>query len=632
MDEDVRAVPVRGDEPEALLGVEPLDRALCHFPSTSPHGPDRRRPELERSGSRIAAPRQPLSGFGAHRPHRPAGAQVGARSRERPASVLSRCAARHRPARLEELTWRDACAGWSWPAARAHPAAHPAHPAPREHLARTSRGAPGPGRRRAGHRHLRRARRPGRGGRPWPRARAGRRLRPAARPRGTARQVAVDEAGRPRSVRSRGAVGPGWALTPAGAAGRGEVLKRTACSPRPRGQILCGPDTACEIAFWPQITATTSRASTAAVPARHQAGAHPQRRRPLPRPAAVGARSHPAHHWPLEGPLPDIFEVREPVDLVYTWVDGHDPDWQARKTRTRRAPARTTPRAARAGPLHRPRRAAVLAALGRDVRQLGAPDLPRHRRAGARLAGHRASADRGSSTTATSSATRARCRCSTRTRSSRSCTTSTGWPSTTSTSTTTCSSAGRSSPSCSSTATGWPSSSSRKTPLDLEPPSLRDLPVMTAAKNQRALLETRLRGDGPPQVPARCAPAVAQRARGDGAALPGPVRPTSPARGSATRTTSRSRRRCMHYYAYARGRAVPADGLPLPGHRPPNTPRRLDRSCASGRRCSASTTSTAREHQLDAQHSALTAVLRRVLPAAGTVGTDVTDQPVLIAR
>jgi hypothetical protein len=38
-----------------------------------------------------------------------------------------------------------------------------------------------------------------------------------------------------------------------------------------------------------------------------------------------------ANHWPVAEVLPDAFELREPVDVVYTWVNGDDPTWLARK-------------------------------------------------------------------------------------------------------------------------------------------------------------------------------------------------------------------------------------------------------------------------------------------------------------
>jgi hypothetical protein len=36
-------------------------------------------------------------------------------------------------------------------------------------------------------------------------------------------------------------------------------------------------------------------------------------------------------HWPQSASRTTLFQVREPVDIVYTWVDGDDPSWLARK-------------------------------------------------------------------------------------------------------------------------------------------------------------------------------------------------------------------------------------------------------------------------------------------------------------
>lgn len=35
----------------------------------------------------------------------------------------------------------------------------------------------------------------------------------------------------------------------------------------------------------------------------------------------------------LEWPRPHLYQVTEPIDVVYTWVDGDDPQWQSRKRR-----------------------------------------------------------------------------------------------------------------------------------------------------------------------------------------------------------------------------------------------------------------------------------------------------------
>lgn len=42
------------------------------------------------------------------------------------------------------------------------------------------------------------------------------------------------------------------------------------------------------------------------------------------------AISTPAH-WPRSASLPALTDVREPIDIVYTWVDGSDPAWLARR-------------------------------------------------------------------------------------------------------------------------------------------------------------------------------------------------------------------------------------------------------------------------------------------------------------
>ena len=103
------------------------------------------------------------------------------------------------------------------------------------------------------------------------------------------------------------------------------------------------------------------------------------------------------------------------------------------------------PRGQRPGPVHLPRRAALLAAVGAPVRALGAQHLRRHRAARCRPGSTLDHPGVPVVRTARSCRPR-RCRRSTRTRSRPRCTTSPGWPSTGSTSTTTSSSAGRSGP------------------------------------------------------------------------------------------------------------------------------------------------------------------------------------------
>jgi hypothetical protein len=100
----------------------------------------------------------------------------------------------------------------------------------------------------------------------------------------------------------------------------------------PGGQLLCGPETGCEIAFWtkivrdgvPRADGEPHLPGTRLAPDQNGVVGY------LTEPMWQRAVGSPAH-WPVAEPRPDIFEVRAPVDLVYTWVDGNDPDWQRRK-------------------------------------------------------------------------------------------------------------------------------------------------------------------------------------------------------------------------------------------------------------------------------------------------------------
>ena len=193
-------------------------------------------------------------------------------------------------------------------------------------------------------------------------------------------------------------------------------------------------------------------------------------RQPLRRPDAA-RRSH--GHASGRGPgratlplmtLPTLAETTVPVDVVYTWVDGGDPELV-------RPPAGTprdlggevrdgdVARVERPRPFREPRRAALLAAQPAPLRARGsAPSTssPTHRcRRGSTCPTRRSRW----STTATSCRPR-RCRRSTRTPSRAPCTGSPAWPSTSSTSTTTCCSGAPSAPSGSST----PRAGSRSSP------------------------------------------------------------------------------------------------------------------------------------------------------------------------
>ncbi|GMA88394.1 hypothetical protein GCM10025868_36440 [Angustibacter aerolatus] len=145
------------------------------------------------------------------------------------------------------------------------------------------------------------------------------------------------------------------------------------------------------------------------------AGPHPPGTGTAPRPNRWAAYLTPEQQRPVgaevdgrrvrtyEGLLrPHLLDVQFPIDVVYTWVDGDDDAWAARKEAAWAAAdhAAYHPLAANASRFSSHDEPAVLAALAGDARRLGAPRVRRHRRAGAGLAAHRPPEACGSSTTA----------------------------------------------------------------------------------------------------------------------------------------------------------------------------------------------------------------------------------------
>jgi hypothetical protein len=154
-------------------------------------------------------------------------------------------------------------------------------------------------------------------------------------PRDTVRQVAIDSSDADDAAAALEAAlsGPGWVFE---RSERGRHHHRRLRVYRvlaaPTGHLLCGSDTACEIALWDRVI-------------------EPSPAGPGLPPDTIGTRVAPPDnpvvsrlserawqravtsptHWPVEDPRPYVLDVREPVDLVYTWVDGADPDWQRRK-------------------------------------------------------------------------------------------------------------------------------------------------------------------------------------------------------------------------------------------------------------------------------------------------------------
>ncbi|GAA3337912.1 stealth family protein [Amorphoplanes nipponensis] len=99
----------------------------------------------------------------------------------------------------------------------------------------------------------------------------------------------------------------------------------------PGGSMLLGPDLGCEIEFWRQRdgTLTGPRANPIAdvIPA-----GEPVVRADESAFGAFSAPDDPARYRTREiFTTPSLDRISFPIDAVYTWVDGSDPAWQARK-------------------------------------------------------------------------------------------------------------------------------------------------------------------------------------------------------------------------------------------------------------------------------------------------------------
>jgi hypothetical protein len=119
--------------------------------------------------------------------------------------------------------------------------------------------------------------------------------------------------GSPRSVDTvRGSIG----------FSRSDVVRIFEVLAVPGGTGLAGPDYVCDVEFWRR------RGAVLASP-------RPNRRAvelPAGEPASAQLILSP-RHYPTYPPVlaPNALDVSFPVDVVYTWVDGSDPDWLARK-------------------------------------------------------------------------------------------------------------------------------------------------------------------------------------------------------------------------------------------------------------------------------------------------------------
>jgi hypothetical protein len=100
--------------------------------------------------------------------------------------------------------------------------------------------------------------------------------------------------------------------------------------------VLAADELGCDLEFWPLVETegvpradgSTHLVGTALAPRPNRRAMYltPSRRRPVA--TVIGSRQVTTH----EGlATPHVFDVRFPVDVVYTWVDGSDPAWVARK-------------------------------------------------------------------------------------------------------------------------------------------------------------------------------------------------------------------------------------------------------------------------------------------------------------
>ncbi|WP_460447469.1 stealth family protein [Angustibacter aerolatus] len=95
------------------------------------------------------------------------------------------------------------------------------------------------------------------------------------------------------------------------------------------GTLLAGPELGCDLEVWPVQTGAGPHppgTGTAPRPNRWAAYLTPEQQRP------VGAEVDGRRVRTYEGLLrPHLLDVQFPIDVVYTWVDGDDDAWAARK-------------------------------------------------------------------------------------------------------------------------------------------------------------------------------------------------------------------------------------------------------------------------------------------------------------
>jgi hypothetical protein len=124
------------------------------------------------------------------------------------------------------------------------------------------------------------------------------------------------------------------------------------------GRRLLGSwELGCDVEFWPVTDRELPRADGGRLPAGTALAPRPGSRAPYLTPAQRRpAPGGPDDRWPTYPGLldPHVFDVHFPVDAVYTWVDDSDPEWQAAfaAARSRAGDPPASPLAANAARYH----------------------------------------------------------------------------------------------------------------------------------------------------------------------------------------------------------------------------------------------------------------------------------------
>ncbi|MFD7500491.1 stealth family protein [Streptomyces sp. NPDC059850] len=124
------------------------------------------------------------------------------------------------------------------------------------------------------------------------------------------------------------------------------VVRFTRFHTTPRGELVLGSSHGCDVEFWENGTAADAPADTPGPPLLHAprpnrtTASVPLTGNAVRTPDQMFTRLTPATGWApgrlvrtrpeFTTRLPD--DVRFPIDVVYTWVDGSDPQWQQRRT------------------------------------------------------------------------------------------------------------------------------------------------------------------------------------------------------------------------------------------------------------------------------------------------------------